>query len=97
MSRRVLTIRARLETHLDAPEVRLAVQEAGIGLTHEAQTRLFEAFYTTKPTGMGKGLAISRSIVMAHGGRLWAEPNVGPGATFVLSLPAVGDGALETT
>jgi signal transduction histidine kinase len=50
--------------------------------------RLFEAFHSTKPHGMGLGLAISRSIVEAHGGRLWAEPNQEKGAVFAFRLPA---------
>jgi signal transduction histidine kinase len=66
------------------------VQDFGIGLKTEAMERLFDAFYTTKPQGMGMGLAISRSIIEDHGGRLWAEPNAGPGATFLFSLPAAG-------
>src|SRR6266850_464330 len=62
--------------------VLVAVQDAGIGLDPPSLARLFEAFYTTKPEGMGMGLAISRSIIEAHGGRLWATPNDGHGATF---------------
>src|SRR6266850_1569979 len=87
-SKRVLIISGRCETRDGTPEARLCVQDAGIGLKAEERERLFEAFYTTKPHGMGMGLAISRSIIEAHGGRLWAEPNQGPGATFLFSVPA---------
>jgi signal transduction histidine kinase len=51
-------------------------------------TKLFDAFYTTKPDGMGIGLSVSRSIIERHHGRLWAEPNTGPGSTFSFSIPA---------
>ena len=71
--------------------MRLMVQDTGVGLDSQSVERLFEAFYTTKPQGMGMGLAISHSIIEAHGGRLWAEPNQGPGATFLFSLPGAGD------
>src|SRR5713101_3445615 len=80
--------RGRPDTQDGSPAARISVQDRGIGL-HAAQAdRLFEAFYTTKPQGMGMGLAISRSIIDAHGGRLWAESNQGPGATFSFRLPA---------
>ncbi len=68
--------------------VTISVQDQGIGLNGAEMGRLFEAFYTTKAHGMGMGLAISRSIIEMHGGRLWAEPNQGPGATFSFSVPA---------
>ena len=69
--------------------VRISVRDCGIGLNAGETDKLFQAFYTTKPHGMGLGLAISRSIIEAHGGRLWAESNDGLGASFVLRLPAI--------
>jgi len=86
--KRILVVFGKHETMNGMPAVLLGVRDSGVGLKTEEMDRLFEAFYTTKPQGMGMGLAISRSIVEAHGGRLWAEPNQGPGATFLLSLPA---------
>ena len=65
----------------------VTVADSGIGLKAEDLPRVFETFYTTKADGMGMGLAISRSIVEAHGGRLWATPNAALGATFQLMLP----------
>ena len=90
-SKRVLTICGRRETHDGMFEARISVEDSGTGFKHEQMDRLFETFYTTKPQGMGMGLAISRSIIEAHGGRLWAEPNQGPGATFVFSLPVASE------
>ena len=68
--------------------VQVAVRDAGIGLDAGAIEQIFEPFFTTKPDGLGMGLAISRSIVEAHGGRLWATPNDAAGATFCFVLPA---------
>ncbi|HTV38995.1 MAG TPA: ATP-binding protein [Candidatus Sulfotelmatobacter sp.] len=67
--------------------VQVAVQDTGTGINPQESERLFEPFYTTKSGGLGMGLAISRSIVEAHGGRLWATPNQGDGATFQFTLP----------
>jgi C4-dicarboxylate-specific signal transduction histidine kinase len=67
--------------------VLVAVQDSGPGLNPEGFDRLFDAFYTTKPGGMGMGLSICRSIVEAHGGRLWASRTAGPGATVQFTLP----------
>jgi signal transduction histidine kinase len=64
----------------------VAVRDSGAGLGGQDLERIFDAFYTTKSQGLGMGLAISRSIVEDHGGRLWAEPNDGPGATFQFTL-----------
>ena len=80
---RELLIRSVL---IESDRVLVAVQDSGIGLQPESLDHLFEAFFTTKPKGMGMGLAISRSIIEAHGGQLWAIPNDGPGATFQLTL-----------
>jgi signal transduction histidine kinase len=67
--------------------VLVAVRDSGPGLDPNSIDRLFDAFYTTKSQGMGMGLAISRSIVEAHGGRLWATANAPKGALFQFALP----------
>jgi PAS domain S-box-containing protein len=80
-----LTIRSRLN-----PEGQLivSISDTGVGLPAENTERIFDAFHTTKPQGTGMGLAISRSIVEAHGGRVWATANQEAGATFHFTLPA---------
>jgi PAS domain S-box-containing protein len=65
----------------------ISVSDLGIGLPGEEPERIFEAFFTTKPEGTGIGLSISRRIIESHGGRLWASPNTGRGATFQFTLP----------
>ena len=72
----------------DPDGVLVAVQDSGPGFTPESADRLFEAFYTTKPDGLGIGLSICRSIIEAHDGRLWAIANVPEGAVFQFTLPA---------
>jgi PAS domain S-box-containing protein len=74
-------------TSAEPEGVLVAVQDSGIGLDPHMLERIFDAFYSTKPTGMGMGLSISRTIIKAHGGRLWAEQNPGPGATVQFILP----------
>jgi signal transduction histidine kinase len=68
----------------------VTVEDRGIGFSESEAPRLFEAFYTTKATGLGMGLSISRSIVEAHRGRLWATANRDHGATFHIALPGIG-------
>lgn len=81
---RRLIVRTR---RLGDGQVRLAVEDTGVGLGAVDTERLFDAFYTTRATGMGMGLSICRSIVEAHGGRVTARSNSGPGATFEVVLP----------
>ena len=66
----------------------VTVSDEGVGLPEGAADRIFDAFFTTKPQGTGMGLAISRSIVQRHGGRLWATPAEPRGTSFHVSLPA---------
>jgi C4-dicarboxylate-specific signal transduction histidine kinase len=80
---RALTIRTQRG---ESNKIRVAVQDCGIGIDPGDIERVFAAFHTTKPDGMGMGLSISRSIVESHGGELWATPNDGPGVTFRFSL-----------
>jgi len=80
---RLLTVRTRRH---EADQVLVAVEDAGVGIEPENTSRLFGAFYTTKPTGLGMGLSICRSIVEAHGGRIWASRNAGPGMTFQFTV-----------
>jgi signal transduction histidine kinase len=86
---RWMTIRSVL--HEDG-QVLVSVQDRGEGIEAANANRLFNAFFSTKRDGMGMGLSISRSIVQAHGGRIWASNNEGPGATIQFTLP----GYLET-
>jgi C4-dicarboxylate-specific signal transduction histidine kinase len=74
--------------------VRVTVRDTGTGFDRQSVDNLFEAFYTTKSDGMGIGLSVSRSIVERHHGRLWAEVNDGPGATFAFSIPCDFEGVL---
>jgi len=71
----------------EADNILVAVKDSGIGLDSDNLDKIFEAFYTTKEEGMGMGLSISRSIIEAHGGRLWASANDAGGATFQFKLP----------
>src|SRR2546427_4779389 len=72
-----------------ANEILVEVRDSGHGLSPQTMERIFDPFFTTKPDGMGMGLSISRSIVVAHGGRLWAMANGPRGAVFRFALPAV--------
>ena len=73
--------------NVDADQVQVSIEDSGIGIDPQKLDKIFDSFYTTKPGGMGMGLSISRSILQAHGGRLWATANDGPGTIFHFTLP----------
>ena len=81
---RELVIRSRQD---EARQVLVMVEDSGVGISADSADRLFNAFFTTKSSGMGMGLSICRSIIQAHGGRISAANNAGPGATFQFTLP----------
>jgi PAS domain S-box-containing protein len=87
---RELVIRSGLD---ETQQVLVSVTDCGIGISAENADRLFNAFFTTKPSGMGMGLSICRSILESHGGRLWATANIPHGATFQFTLPVNADTA----
>ena len=72
----------------------MSVSDTGAGFPPDLAERIFDPFFTTKPHGTGMGLPISRSIIEAHGGRLWTEAADGRGATFHVGLPAAKPGHL---
>jgi signal transduction histidine kinase len=82
---RELLIRSRA---YNSEQVLVEVRDSGVGVDPEHIEQLFNPFFTTKADGMGMGLSICRSIIEAHGGRIWASPNAGPGTTFQFTLPA---------
>jgi C4-dicarboxylate-specific signal transduction histidine kinase len=77
----------QVQTQIDSDSIRLLVRDSGVGLDPHGIEKLFQAFHTTKAHGLGIGLAISRSIIENHKGKLWAMANDGPGATFGFSIP----------
>ena len=74
-------------TRTEDGQLLISVSDSGTGLPGREPERIFEAFFTTKPRGTGMGLSISRRIIESHGGRLWASPKTGRGATFQFTLP----------
>jgi len=80
---RQLVVRSELQ---DGGQIHVSVEDSGIGLSPEVMARLFEPFFTTRTKGIGMGLPTSRSIIEAHGGKLWAEPNGPHGAIFQYTM-----------
>jgi signal transduction histidine kinase len=76
-----------------ANDILLAVRDSGPGIDPECLEHVFDTFYTTKPGGLGIGLSICRSIIEAHGGRLWVNANLPRGASFQFALPAIANTA----
>src|SRR5262249_44676568 len=87
------TLRVSSE-NVASTEVLITVRDSGPGFDAQSLARLFEAFYTTKPHGLGLGLAISRRIIEAHGGRLWATANAPQGAVLQFTVPTGGAGMI---
>jgi C4-dicarboxylate-specific signal transduction histidine kinase len=85
---RILTVRTQIRETADSRKVSISVADMGSGVSPEHLERIFAALYTTKPEGMGMGLAICRSIIEAHGGRIWAAPNHPKGAILEFTLEA---------
>jgi signal transduction histidine kinase len=79
----------RTQRH-QSDRVLVAVEDVGVGIKPENVNRIFGAFYTTKPDGLGMGLSICRSIIEGHGGRVWVAPNAGHGMTFQFTISAYG-------
>jgi signal transduction histidine kinase len=89
---RELVIRSRQD---ETQYAHVSVTDCGGGISADNANRLFNAFFTTKSSGLGMGLSICRSIVEAHGGHLSASPNQGPGATFQFFLPLLNEDAVS--
>jgi signal transduction histidine kinase len=83
----------RVGSRIDGPDsVLIAVTDTGTGLDPTKMDHIFDAFFTTKSEGMGMGLSICRSIIEAHGGRLWASPNPPHGSVFQFTMPVTAKG-----
>jgi signal transduction histidine kinase len=80
-------ITVTVRTNQEVSMGHVTVQDSGPGINQEILRRIFQPFFTTKPTGIGMGLAISRALIEANGGQLWLEPNTKHGATFHFTLP----------
>ena len=87
----VLTLKSRLR---EDGQIEISVNDTGPGLPPDKTDQVFDAFFTTKPQGSGMGLAISKSIVESHGGRIWANGNSSRGATFHFTFPVTGQEAV---